>query len=437
MVLSPPYNEQKQSYNHTREPYMNHCGMQEKNWSGWLVVFISACFYAYQYILRVSPNMMTDELMEVFSMDATELGFFSSSFYLAYALALLPLGAVMDRWGPKYLLVAAALCCALGCELFALTSMPWVAGMGRFLIGLGAANGFLGTLKLGTLWLPAKSFSKVIALTMALGTLGAVLGGSPFEEFLNQFGWKTTLHVLAGIGIIISLALFLFIGTNPPRATTRPQGSVIHSLQEVIRAPQVWIASFYGMFMYIPIILFGDLWGVSYLERLYGVEESRAAQMIASLFFGMALGSPVFALISDILQKRTLPMTISAVVCSLFYGLILYQDDLAPLTMHICFFIAGFFYGGKSLGFASVVESLPHHLSGIAVGFSNMVIMTAGIFTLPLVGYLLDYHHGDHELSYTVGDFRFALCLIPIGLLISVLLSLWIKETYPKDSQNP
>lgn len=409
--------------------------------SGWLMVFFSGFFYGYQFILRVSPNMMTDELMQAFSVDATQLGVFTSCYYMTYAAVLIPLGIAMDKWGPRPLFAISGAICAAGCFIFASTNSALWASIGRLLMGAGAATGFLGTLKVGTLWLPSKHFGKVIALTLTLGTLGAVMGGTPLEFFLNAVGWRSSMHGLGAIGLLLSFILWFMLR---PSEEQEEKLDIKKGLKQVIASPQAWISSLYGMFMYTPLIIVGDLWGVSFLERLYGIEESEAAPMVSALFIGIALGSPCFAFFSDYMKKRKFPMILSSLLCLITYSSIFYLDSIPMSVMYGMFFAVGFFFGGKALGFATIVEVLPARISGLALGFANMVIMTSGITALPIVGYLLDAHklHFHQEstsgqiiemASYSLSNFRFAMLFIPFVLTLSTILSFFIKETYPSE----
>ena len=99
---------------------------------------------------------------------------------------MIPLGILMDRFGPRRMFFVGSLLCAFSCFLFSYVSTPFMACVARLIMGVGAASGFLGTLKLGTLWLPAHRFGQVIALAMVFGTLGAVLGGAPLEEAMEM-----------------------------------------------------------------------------------------------------------------------------------------------------------------------------------------------------------------------------------------------------------
>ena len=210
---------------------------------------------------------------------------------------------------------------------------------------------------------------------------------------------------------------------------------LIQGLKLVFKNPQSWIIALYGMSMYMPLVVLGDLLGVSFLERLYGIEESYAATIVAALLIGIAIGSPFFAFFSDLVKSRKIPMLMSSILCFVIYSVIIFMPEITIFSMYILFFFSGFFFGGKTLSFASIVENLSYEYSGIAVGFANTVVMLSGVLFLPLVGYLLDFNHPEkavHDMdSYSLFDFKFALTTIPLSILLAFFLSIKIQETYP------
>ena len=109
--------------------------------------------------------------------------------------------------------------------------------------------------------------------------------------------------------------------------------------------------------------------------------------------------------------------------------------------MYILFFLAGFFFGSKTLSFAAAIETLPKNNSGSAVGFMNTLVMSGGVIFLPLVGILLNVGKDSSTTNsmeqYTITDFRFALSVIPICMLLALIIIITTKETYPKDSSSP
>lgn len=409
------------------------------NWArSWLVILCGGLFYGYQYILRVSPNMMKDELMQAFSVDATQLGMIIACYYHTYAAAQIPLGIVMDRQGPKRLLMLAALVCAVSCIGFSLTTNAYLAGAARLLMGLGSACGFLGTLKLGALWFPPTHMGRVIAVAMVAGTCGATLGGAPLEYMINALGWRAALQVLGVAGLVLAGCMRAFIRTQAPfTPVLEVQTSAWQQLRAIIANPQSWLIASFGMLMYMPIATLGDLWGVSFISSKYGVSETVAATVMAAMVVGVGAGSPVMAYLSDYLRSRRIPMLIGAVSTAALYALLVLGPAVPFEMLYVLFFAAGFLFNGQSLCFAAAAETNPRHVSGTALGFTNMIVMVSGVAGHPMVGRLLDLRwdgataHGIR--TYSVANYEFALALIPCSLALAVLMVLWMKETYPKS----
>lgn len=145
----------------------------------WTIAVIAGFFYCYQFIIRVFPNVLNDDLMRVFSIDAAALGVVVGFYSWAYSGMQLPLGLTIDRMGPRILLSLAGFVCGISCLIFASTTTVTLASIARFLMGMGSACGFMSAIKLGTLWFAPKDLGKVIALTMIFGTIGIFCSPAP------------------------------------------------------------------------------------------------------------------------------------------------------------------------------------------------------------------------------------------------------------------
>ncbi len=410
----------------------------KQNLFSYCLLTLAGLFYSYQFVVRSSPNMLTDELTATFSVDITKLGNFASYYYIAYALSLIPLGLLMDKFRPQKLFSIGSILCAVSCFIFAYTSNFEIACLSRLIFGVGASCGFLGTVKIGTLYLPPKHLSKVVALAMVFGTIGGALSQTPLEFLINFIGWRSTFVSLGITGIIFSL-LFLIFSSHSPRQNLKEfqDFNIRQSLKTVASSTHAWSVAIYSMLMYMPIIIIGDFIGASFLERLYHIAESEAGKMITAMFIGIGVGSPCFSILSDKLHSRRQPMLIGTLLCLASYTVIIYSNNIPIWSMYIFFFLSGFFFGGKTLGYATIVEYMPANLSGLAVGFCNTLVMGGGAIGTRVTGYLIDLRSPDNYAqnimrSYTFDDIKFALNMIPICIGISIITLLLIKETYPK-----
>ncbi len=413
---------------------------------GWLVVACGALFYLYQFMIRVSPNVMNDELMMTLSIDAAALGGIMGLYYWSYTAMQIPLGLTMDRLGPRFFLCGAAVLCAAASYLFGNTTDAFVAATARFMMGAGSACGLIGTIKLGTIWLEPKHVAKVTAMTMLFGTLGATLGGAPLKILLLNVGLSYTMEILALIGVAVAVIIY-FVVSNEPELDHHDELPDLYAnrnplidILKILKTPQAWIVAVYGMIMYIPITTIGVVWGVSYVEHAVETSETIAASVVSAMFVGAALGSPFFAFLSDFLKKRKLPMLIGTIITSGVW-LAIFLGDLPLSWLYVLFFIAGFAYTAKVLTFASIVEIMPLKMSGISLAFVNMIVMTTGIIFHPVIGALIDYHWDGKMTNsgipaYTTGDYRFALLIIPICLITSAIVLWFMKETHPERKKT-
>ena len=129
---------------------------------------------------------MVPQLMQAFNVNALSLGALSAFFYYAYVAMQLPVGTLMDRFGPRLLLSLMAAICGLSCVLFATTHDLFLANLSRFLMGFSAAFAFVGALKIARTWFSAKRFGFLAGLTQALGMVGAAVGEGPVSYLVES-----------------------------------------------------------------------------------------------------------------------------------------------------------------------------------------------------------------------------------------------------------
>jgi sugar phosphate permease len=419
-------------------------GFSHRPLQAWAVVSCAALFFGYQFILRVTPNVISEDLMQILMIDATELGFILAYYNWAYAGMQLPLGVMMDRIGPRVFIGAGALTCSIACYLFSIVETVEMASIARFLIGLGSACGFIGTLKLGTLWFEPKDMGKVIALTYTLGTIGATLGGAPLRLLYEYVGFCTMMQILGILGFFISVLVFLIVHNHPHGKQHTDALKIyenkhpIHDLWFVVKNPQSWCIALYSMLMYAPIAIVGDAWGVQFLEKACGLEDIVAPLVISVMFFGAAIGSPLSATLSDLIQNRRLPMIVGAVVTLVIYLVIILVKDLSLYALYALFFMAGLAYAAKGIGFAVICEIMPRRISGVSIAFVNTAVMLAGTIFYPLIGFLVHLHWDGTLVAcsplYTGDNYRFAFIAIPVISFMSIFLVLLMKESHPARS---
>ncbi len=415
---------------------------------GWLICGLGAIFYSYEYLLRIAPSVMEHSLRTHFDLSATGFGFLSSIYYFAYVPMQLPVGVLLDRYGPQRLLTFACFICVAGTFLFTSTNIYWIAALGRFLMGFGSAFAFVGVLKLATIWLPENRLAMASGLTSALGPIGAMLGDNFLEIFVEHAGWIKTLNMTAIFGM--GLTIVLWFGIHDKQGKHRQHGTIstiktgLIDLGLIMRNKQIWVNGMYGCLVYLPTTVFAELWGIPYLIHAHGMTTHSAGIANSLLFLGFILGAPLMGYLSDRLARRKFPMLFGAVGAAIIITIILYVPGLSEFNIQYLMFLLGLLYSAQAIVFAVGRELSPGEAAGTAMAVTNMIVMLGAMFLQPLVGHLLDFSISKHlpvaaitgsavnnlQKLYGVNDYQFALSIIPVGILLAAILTFFLKETH-------
>ena len=401
---------------------------------GWLT---AALFFGYAWVLRVAPSVMVEELMRDFAVGAAVLGNLSAAYFYGYAGMQIPIGMLLDRFGPRRLIAISTLLCAAGCVLFATGDTLSTVTAGRFLIGASAAFSLVGAMAVAGQWFSPDRFAMLSGLAMAMGMAGGVLGQAPLRIAVEASDWRTTTLLLAAGGVALSIAAW---------ATVRDRwrgsggvGNVLSGLGAVARHPQTWLIALAGLGTSSPLLGFAGLWGVPFLETAYGLPRTHAATLTSLLFVGWGIGAPLTGWLSDRIGRRRPPMLAGLILETAALVVLIYVPGLpVPAVGALCFLI-GLFGSSQIVCFALVKENHTAALSGTAIGFVNAMVTGAGALFQPLVGLLLDLAwaggtaHGARV--YDTGAYRLALASLVACCVGGSLCLLAVRETHCRPAE--
>ncbi len=402
----------------------------------------SVLFVFYKYILEVSPSIMTRDLSTALHIDAAMLGHIAASYYYAYTIMQVPSGLLIDKFGPRNITTLGILLCSFGAYLFSICDGPLLASSARFIIGVGATFAVLNTFKVSSNWFAPKRFALLSGLMITLGTLGAVFGQAPLAIFLKISGWRDGIATLSMVGFIFAGIFYLLVRDKPPHVaydTTPIVNSKIplhHALYQSLKKSQTWILSVYSGLAFAPILAFGGLWGISFLETKYTCSHEIAAFLTSLIFVGFALGSPLLCNLSTWIGKRKPIMVYGTLIALALLTLILYVSIPNKLVIGTLLFLFGFSLSGFLLSFTVIHEINIPIMTASVIGIMNTLNGFFGAITDPLIGFMLDLrasHKESFGLDFNVSDYQIALSFLPAYLIICLLLLLFIKETHCKQ----
>ena len=390
---------------------------EQRAWLPWLAWGLAAGFFFYAWVLRVNPSILINELMSEFGVGGAIVGHLSAFYFYGYAGGQIPAGILLDRFGPRRLLTIAAAVCASGAWLFAMADSLFLMSFARFMIGAGAAFSLLGSIQVAGQWLPTSRYAMLGGLAMGCGMAGGMVGQGPLRVVVDRNDWREVMVGVALAGFALALALYLTV-----RDRTRGSGGLrtaLSGLVEVAKLKSNWLNAIAGLGVTGPLLGFGALWGVPYLQQALDLERAAAAGIASVTLAGMGVGAPFTGWLSDKLHSRRGPLMVGSCTSALALSYLLFAP-LSAVGAGVACFVLGFSTSSQIVNFAFAREHNAPHLRATANGLINGVVTGAGALFQPAIGGVLDMRWSgalvDGVRVYSITDYQWALGLLFVAL---------------------
>ena len=170
--------------------------------NGRLIAFVFLPFaagYYLSYLFRSINAPISVHLTSDLALGAADLGLLTSVYFLTFAAAQIPIGVLLDRYGPRRIQSVLLLVAAAGAVLFGMAETFVGLVIARAMIGLGVAAALMAGLKAIVLWFPRERVALINSYMIMLGTLGAVTATAPIEHLLDWVGWRGLFELLAAV----------------------------------------------------------------------------------------------------------------------------------------------------------------------------------------------------------------------------------------------
>lgn len=403
----------------------------EPGWRAWASFALAAGFFGHEFVQRVSPSVVVGELMAEFAVGAAVFGSLTAFYFYAYAGMQIPVGMLMDRFGPRRLMAFAAGISALGAVLFAAAPSIGFAYAGRLLIGFGASFSWIGILTVATLWLPASRFSSLVGIGQAAGMAGAMLGQAPLSLVVEAAGWRLTVGMLAAVGAAIALAIWTVV----PDVAARPapvRGQTAHGLRIAARSRETWLNGAFGLAMTGTMLAFAGLWSVPWLVGVHGYSRAQAAAFASAMFLGWAIGSPLIGWMSDRARRRRPFQLGGGLLMASTLAAILYAGPFPAPVLAALMFVNGVCASSMVLAYGAARDHNPPAASGAVYGIVNAAVVGSGALFQPLIGLLLDINWDGAMQGgvrvYDPGAYALAFAVLPLAALLGTLAAFLSRE---------
>ena len=339
-----------------------------------------AAGYYLSYLYRTVNAVISPDLVSALGLSAEDLGLLTSVYFLTFAAAQLPLGILLDRFGPRRVEAFLLVFAAAGSLIFSLSGEREGLIVGRALVGLGVSSCLMASFKAFVLWFPLERIPTINGGVYAAGGLGALTATYPVEAALGITDWRGLFMGLAVATMALSVVIYLVV---PERAEHSVKGGLpelTRGLIAVFRSQGFWRIAPLTFMTQGSFLAIQGLWLGPWLKDVAGMERDTVAMYLFFTAAAMVAGFLSMGKLAERLARSGI-RTVTVAGAGMFaFMLVELSVVLGPaVQIPLLWVLFGFFGTAGSLSYAVVSQAFPAGLVGRANTALNLLVF-AGAF---------------------------------------------------------
>jgi len=398
------------------------------------IFFILSCLFTLSMFYRVSTAVIAPNLIQDLGLNAETLGILGGAFFYSFALFQIPMGPMLDRIGPRFVVTFFPLIGALGAFLFAFGESFTAVLWGRILIGVGMASILMGSMKVFTLWFPAERFTTLVGLILSVGTLGNIFAASPLAFLSSTIGWRITFILAAVITTLLAFLFFWAAGGKKGEETTlvsssEPEIGILQSIRLIVTSLVFWQMSIVAFFRYGTFVGLQGLWLGPYLIDTMGYSAVQTGNILILLAIGTIVGGPIAGRLSDrtFHSKKGVALAGLSLYCISLFPLIGVLKIQEPFYYGLIFFFVGFFCSFGMVIYSHAKDLFPSAISGTVMTYVNFFTMAGGALFMPFLGKIIESFPRIGN-SYPAEAYHLSFLICFLGMTASVIFYAFSKR---------
>ncbi len=380
-----------------------------------------AAGYFLSFFFRNVNAIISRDLARDFDLSSADLGFLTATYLLAFAAFQLPLGVLLDRYGPRRVLTALMCVAGTGALVFSLAQDFVMLSLGRALIGLGVSGCLMGAIKAFTLWFPLSRLATLNGLYLAIGGLGGLSATAPAEAFLGPFGWRALFTVLAAASVSAAALIFFLVPEKPLPGHGQTLRAQIAGFGRIFASTPFWRIALPLVVCHAVYQALQGLWLAPWLYDVAGFERAAVAGALFTTAVAYTVGSVFFGVSSDRLAGAgvsRLTVYKLGLVTSLAMFILLAAGVTAALPLILA--VYGFSAISGALAYALFAPLFPPEMTGRVITASNvMMFATSFLFQWGIGAMLRFFPEADGRYpveSYAVAFWSLAALQVAVVL---------------------
>jgi predicted MFS family arabinose efflux permease len=368
-----------------------------------IVVFLPfAAGYFLSFFFRNVNAVISRDLSSEFALTPSDLGFLTAMYLLSFAAFQLPLGVLLDRYGPRRVVAALMCVAAAGALVFALARDFTMLSIGRALIGLGVSAGLMGAIKAFTLWFPLSRLASLNGLYLAAGGLGGLSATAPAEALVGPFGWRALFVLLAVLSLVAAVLVFFVVPEKPLPGERQTLARQFGAFRRIFASLPFWRIVLPFVVCHGGYLTLQGLWLGPWLYDVAGQSRTAVANYLLTTAIAYTVGSMFIGLAADRLAAAGVSrLTMLKVGLIISVGVfVLFAAGVHGRGLGVMLFVYGFTTISASLAYALLTTLFPPDLTG-RVNTASNVLMFA-------LAFVFQWGVGAVLKLYPVVDGRYA-----------------------------
>jgi MFS family permease len=361
------------------------------------IVFVFLPFvsgYYLSYLYRSINALISGQLTAELGVNAADLGLLTSVYFLTFAVVQLPVGILLDRYGPRRTQSALLLVAACGAGAFGTGHNLTALLLGRALIGVGVAAALMAGLKAIVLWFPEDRVALMNGWFVMLGALGALTATAPAEMVLQWTGWRGLFELLAAATAGSALLIYFIVPEQANASRTAAVRPI--SLKAIYADPRFWrVAPLSATCIGTAWALQG-LWAAPWMRDVERLDQPQIVQQLFVMGAALCAGALLFGIAADRLRRFGIrPQTLLGLTA---IALVIAQIALIadwPLPSLPLWAVIASVGGATVLSYAILAEYFPKNIAGQANGALNMLHIGAACIVQYMIGFVVERWTGD------------------------------------------
>jgi predicted MFS family arabinose efflux permease len=261
---------------------------------------IFAFAYVISYGMRAINAVIAPELIRDLQLSSGQLGLLASAYFLTFAVMQLPVGILLDRFGPRRVDALLMLMTALGACLFAVADSFALLWLARAIIGIGVSACLMAAVQAYALYFKPHLQGSMSSWMLMAGSVGAVLVTTPVYYVMPLVGWRGVFLIVAVACVFASAALWWGLPRLPFPGKGQPIADLIPGFKQIFSHPHFWRIAPLAGFVQGGFMAFSGLWMGPWLTKVQGLSGDAAAQVL--FWFSISLMSGYF--VTGLLSRR-------------------------------------------------------------------------------------------------------------------------------------